>query len=180
MTYSSRQTWYDCFNMTNTQHVDYIVVPCKASRGQPMTRWSTPMDTRPHTPQDAPSLDAYLGKLNPIPLNGRYPDQKRLADWAAGAFDWLYQGDPLAEDAALALRQSGGHGNVADRTQPLATQGDPACAALLADMHDIPDWVDFDLMRRGGAMAQRHFPMLVLALTYGCMPLTFAHPDAAE
>lgn len=138
------------------------------------------MATHPHTPQDAPSLDAYLGKLNPIPLNGRYPDPKCLEDWAAGAFDWLYQGDPLAENAARALRQHGSRGKVADRIQQLANQGDPACTALLADMHDIPGWVDFDLMRRGGAMAQRHFPMLVLALTYGCMPLTFAHPDAAE
>lgn len=62
----------------------------------------------------------------------------------------------------------------------LADQGDAPCRALLADMYDTPSWVDYALMRRAGAMAQRQFPMLILALTYGGLPLTFAHPDAAE
>ncbi|MBS0619790.1 MAG: DUF2236 domain-containing protein [Spirochaetes bacterium] len=100
--------------------------------------------------------------------------------WLQSVATWIEVGDPLAEAAVAAIRQA-----KLPRSSPsasvlqLAAQGDTACAKLIAEMAAVPAWVDFDLMRQGGAMTQRHFPMLVLALTYGCLPLTFAHPSSA-
>ncbi len=126
-------------------------------------------------------LNVYLSQLKPIPLDGVSPDPVSLQDWATQHFHWLHAGDPLAENAVLALRRTGANlQHPAQIVRELANAGDPACQALLADMYDTPVWVDYDLMRRAGAMALRHFPMLVLGLTYGGLPLTFAHPDAAE
>ncbi|MBQ0753365.1 MAG: DUF2236 domain-containing protein [Gammaproteobacteria bacterium] len=126
-------------------------------------------------------LSDYLNGLKPIPLNGISPDPDSLVRWAAQRFEWLNVGDSLAEKAVQALRQAGmSLKQPARAVQQLAADGDKSCQALLADMHDTPGWVDYDLMRHAGAMAQRHFPMLILGLTYGGLPLTFAHPDAAE
>ena len=100
--------------------------------------------------------------------------------WMAAMLPWHFRGDPLAEEVVALLRQNG-----CSLAQPLQTmrryaqQGNAACQALLTDMETVPAWVNFELMRTGGAMAQRHFPLLILTLTYGCLPLTFAHPDAA-
>lgn len=139
------------------------------------------MTTASPSLSDTDLLSSYLNDLKPIPLNGICPDRDSLTRWAAQMFQWLHVGDALAENAHHALRQSGAaHQHPADALRILANAGDTACQALLADMDTPPDWVDFDLMRRGGAMAQRHFPMLIIGLTYGGLPLTFAHPDAAE
>lgn len=128
-----------------------------------------------------PALEDYLAQLKPIPLNGVMPDTDSLARWATEMFPWMHVGDTLADQAVLALRKHGiGLANPASALQSLADQGDKACQALLDDSRNTPDWVDYDLMRAGGAMAQRHFPMLVLGLTYGGLPLTFGHPDSAE
>jgi mpaB/rubber oxygenase-like protein len=131
-------------------------------------------------PTQADLLNSYLARFKPIPLGDQQPSQESLARWAASRLEWLHVGDPLADDVIAVLRQhSGAMANPSAWVQRLADDGDAACTALLAEMSEVPDWVDFDLMRRGGAMAQRQFPMMVLALTYGGVPLTFAHPDAA-
>lgn len=101
-------------------------------------------------------------------------------DWEERMMPWHYQGDPLAEAVAARLRERrASPGGAVATVRQLADEGDVDCQRLWADMETVPDWVDFGLMRQGGAMAQCHFPHLILGLTYGCMPLTFAHPDAA-
>lgn len=138
------------------------------------------MESTPFYTQDPQLLLDYLAELKPIPLNGQQPDAESLAEWAFRNMDWHYRGDELAEKAVEALRAQGGSfAHPARRVRELAEAGDRHCAALIADMEAVPEWVDFDLMRRGGGMVQRHFPMMILALTYGGLPLTFAHPDAA-
>lgn len=100
--------------------------------------------------------------------------------WLQSMLPWHFQGDPLAEEVVRVLRrESRSMAQPALAVTVLAERGDTACQALLADMHAVPGWVDFALMKQGGAMAQRNFPALVMGLTYGCLPLTFAHPDAA-
>lgn len=102
------------------------------------------------------------------------------AAWEERMMPWHYRGDPLAEAVTGRLRERRASlGGAAATVRRLADEGDVDCQRLWADMDAVPDWVDFGLMRRGGAMAQRHFPHLILGLTYGCLPLTFAHPDAA-
>lgn len=139
------------------------------------------MKTIPKSPTNAERLSEYLNELKPIPLNGVSPAPDKLACWAEQHFEWLNMSDTLADNAVIALRQAGiSLKHPARALKQLADQGDAPCRALLADMYDTPSWVDYALMRRAGAMAQRQFPMLILALTYGGLPLTFAHPDAAE
>lgn len=126
------------------------------------------------------AVQTYLNDLNPIPITGETPALDSLTDWARRILPWLERGDDLADAAIHELRKHpGALGQAVDTTLRLADEGVPACRALIDDMQQVPAWVDFDLMRQGGKMAQRHFPLLVLALIYGGLPLTFAHPDAA-
>lgn len=118
--------------------------------------------------------------MEPIALGNHPPDDPSLMHWLETMQPWLHARDELAERVVGELRgRRGSMGSPAQSLQRLADEGHPASQALLTEMSSVPDWVDFDVMRLGGAMAQRHFPMLILALTYGCMPLTFANPDAA-
>lgn len=98
--------------------------------------------------------------------------------WRAYVEPWLQFGDPLADAFLLELQKRGqGLSEAADR---LLEPDAPACAvALLAELQHVPEWVDFELMGRGAAMAQRNYPQLIAALTYGALPLVFAHPDSA-
>lgn len=123
----------------------------------------------------------YRRLTNVMPVGrGKQSEPEEGAAWVEAMLPWHYRGDPLAEAVAARLRdRRGGMARPAEQVRQLAEQGDVPCQQLLADMEAVPAWVDFALMRRGGAMAQRHFPQLILGLTYGCLPLTFAHPDAA-
>ncbi|MDQ8036047.1 MAG: oxygenase MpaB family protein [Pedobacter sp.] len=94
---------------------------------------------------------------------------------------WLQQGDPAAEGVVTLFRAR--RLPLADPTpmiRELAVAGEPACQQLLQEMEVLPDWVDFSLMAKGGAMGYRQFPQLALALTHGGLPMSFATPEAAR
>lgn len=137
------------------------------------------MDTT--TQQATANPQQYQGPADALPVGrGKFSRKEDNAAWAETALPWHYRGDPLAEAVASRLREQGGAmARPALTIRQWADQGDEDSQQLLADMEAVPSWVDYALMRRGGAMAQRHFPHLILALTYGGLPLTFAHPDAA-
>lgn len=106
--------------------------------------------------------------------------QRDPAAWLIDTERFRYVGDPLADLCLAELRAQ--RIALADAYPALVDRAnDPhsAAHALLEDMRRIPEWVDFDLMRRAGAMAQRNFPMMMMALTYGALPLVFVHPDSA-
>ncbi|MFT3921804.1 MAG: oxygenase MpaB family protein [Myxococcales bacterium] len=91
-----------------------------------------------------------------------------------------HAGDPQADAFFAELRAR--RIALKDAYPALLEQADDegsAASALLGQMRSVPEWVDFALMRRGGAMAQRNFPMMILALSYGALPLVFVHPDSA-
>jgi len=100
--------------------------------------------------------------------------------WLQSVAAWTEVGDPLAEAAVAAIRRTK-NSNLSPTklVRSLAAEGNVECQSLVAEMESVPHWVNFDFMREGGAMTQRHFPVLVLALTYGCLPLTFAHPSSS-
>ncbi len=137
------------------------------------------MEVTTHT--EAVGQEGYRGLENPLIVGrGKLSDPRANAAWAESMLHWHYQGDPLAETVALRLREQGAAlGQPAAAVRLLARQGDTACRRFLEDMEAVPEWVDFEVMRSGGAMIQRHFPHMILALTYGVLPLTFGHPDAA-
>jgi hypothetical protein len=94
---------------------------------------------------------------------------------------WLEVGDPLAEAVVRTLRAR--HlpmSQPLEAMRRLAFEGEPTCAALLHDMETPPAWVDFDLMRQGGAMGYRHFLQLSIALIHGGLMTTFSTADAAR
>lgn len=100
--------------------------------------------------------------------------------WLTALERFRHVGDPLGDACFADLRTSGIA--LADAYPALVERArDPrsAASALLDDMRRVPEWVSFDAMRRGGAMAQRNFPAMILALTYGALPLVFVHPDSA-
>jgi hypothetical protein len=93
---------------------------------------------------------------------------------------WLHVGDPLAEAVFSELR-SVPHG-LADplpAMRRLAAEGNEPCARLLASMRFIPEWVDFEAMRVGAAMAARHFPQFALSHSHGALLTTFGAPASA-
>lgn len=94
---------------------------------------------------------------------------------------WLHAGDPASEGVITLFR---GLGLPLSRPMPalreLAAAGEPACQQLLAEMETLPDWADFDLMAKGGAMGFRQFPQLSLALMHGGLLMSFAAPESAR
>jgi hypothetical protein len=89
-------------------------------------------------------------------------------------------GDPLADEALASARDRGALlRHPVEELEAAARAGNAVAIALLDELSTVPKWVDFNGMRRGGAMAQRNFPLLIAALTYGALPLVFAHPDSA-
>ncbi len=95
--------------------------------------------------------------------------------------DWLHAGDPASEAVITLFRA---RGLPLSRPLPalreLAAAGEPACRQLLAEMETLPDWADFRLMAKGGAMGFRQFPQLSLALMHGGLLLSFAAPESAR
>lgn len=101
--------------------------------------------------------------------------------WAMPLAPWLEMGDELAEEVVKALRAHKlALNNPLPAIRQLATSGNTACIQFLADMQAVPDWVDFELMRKGGAMAYRHFPQLIIALIHGGLMTTFSNADSAR
>lgn len=110
----------------------------------------------------------------------RDPLQRDPLAWLSDMERFRHVGDPLADACFAELRAhriglNDAYPALLERAKDEAS----AAHALLHDMRQVPEWVDFTLMRRGGAMTQRNFPMMVLALTYGALPLVFVHPDSA-
>lgn len=94
---------------------------------------------------------------------------------------WLQEGDPAADGVVSLFRSRRlPLADPAPLMRELAAAGEPACQQLLQEMEALPDWVDFSLMARGGAMGYRQFPQLALALTHGGLPMSFATPEAAR
>lgn len=103
------------------------------------------------------------------------------SEWESSMWSWHCSGDPVAEAALAALqRQNLGLKRTAADVRQLAAVGDKDCQRLLSEMEAVPSWVDFNLMRQGGVMVQRQFPLLILALTYGSLPLVFADANASK
>ncbi len=124
---------------------------------------------------DADRLDPHLA-TSPLPGLSR-----TTWLWAMPLAPWLMMGDPLAEDVVTLLRaRQLPLSRPLPAIRQLALEGDAACQNFLADMETVPDWVDFDLMQRGGAMAYRHFPQLMIALIHGGLMTSFASADSAR
>jgi hypothetical protein len=110
----------------------------------------------------------------------RKPVPHDPAAWLADMEPFRLMGDPLADACFSELRaQRIALPNAYPALLERAEDPNSAAGPLLRSMREVPEWVDFGLMRRGGAMAQRNFPMMIMALTYGALPLVFVHPDSA-
>jgi hypothetical protein len=91
-----------------------------------------------------------------------------------------HMGDPLGDACLAELRAHRiGLGDAYPALLDRARDPHSVAHALLDDMRRVPEWVNFDVMRAAGAMAQRNFPIMIMALTYGALPLVFVHPDSA-
>lgn len=110
----------------------------------------------------------------------RAGDLARDEDWLELFAKFRDVGDPLA-DAVLAEARDRGAlvRHPVRELEAAAAAGNTSAARLLDELCTVPPWADFAAMRRGGAMARRNFPLLIAALTYGTLPLVFAHPDSA-
>ncbi|MDH0030868.1 MULTISPECIES: oxygenase MpaB family protein [unclassified Acinetobacter] len=101
--------------------------------------------------------------------------------WSMPLAPWLNLGDELAENVVKTLRaHKKPLAQPLPAIQQLAREGNVACQDFLADMEMIPDWVDFELMAKGGAMAYRHFPQLIIALIHGGLMTTFSNAASAH
>lgn len=93
---------------------------------------------------------------------------------------WLDVGDPLAEAVVTEFRSRRiGLIKPIPAIRQLALEGNTACADFIRDLESPPEWVDFDIMRLGGAMAYRYSPILAVALLHGGLMTTFSSADAA-
>ncbi|AXI03980.1 oxygenase MpaB family protein [Aquirhabdus parva] len=121
-------------------------------------------------------------QLNPHLATSPLPGLSRTSWlWAMPLAPWLAQGDPLAEGVVTELRaRQLPLSRPLPAIRQLASEGNAVCRDFLADMEAVPEWVDFDLMRRGGKMAYRHFPQLMIALIHGGLMTTFASADSAR
>lgn len=110
---------------------------------------------------------------NESSLHQRFTDQH--------LWDCLQTGDPAAEGViALFRSRKLPLGKPMPALRELAAEGDPCCRQLLAEMETVPDWADFSLMAKGGAMGFRQFPQLSIALMHGGLLMSFSTPESAR
>lgn len=123
-------------------------------------------------------LAAYSPYTSATPLVGL---TRKTWLYAMPLAPWLHMGDELAENVVSELRQRKLPLSApVPAIRQLAGEGNAACLAFLEDVETVPHWVDFELMRKGGAMAYRHFPQLIIALVHGGLMTSFANADSAR
>ncbi len=78
--------------------------------------------------------------------------------------------DPLADAAWVELAETGKpHRNPAQAVRAYASEGRPACQALIEQYDTRPDWVEFERMRPGNEVCLRHVFPAGLALLTGSL-----------
>ncbi len=136
------------------------------------------MSTAAQRPLDAPD----------IPTTIRRHDEavRRFGDLAAPYFDGMWIGDPLA-DAFVADFATIGHGRGMRMLRQACTQGidavdDPpdSLRALFAELDDVPDWVDFEVLNHGGRHIGRYTRQAGIVLGAASLVSGYANSAASR